>query len=118
MEVAQSLAFEKHRPDPSEPWIERQARKIGGAFGELERMYAARALAARTPLDLGDIAVGTTLVLFEFGLATGLIPETDELRWRGRYPALTAAIEILAQRPSFARTGPEMMDVDLQATVA
>lgn len=118
MEAAQSLIFEKHRPDPSQAWIDRQLRKVGGALAELERMYGARGLAAETALDLGDIAVGTTLLLFEFGLATGLIPETDELRWRGRYPALAAAIAILEQRPSFARTGPEMMDVDLQATVA
>lgn len=116
MEFAQSLIFEMHRPDPSEAWIGRQTRKIFGALGELDRLYAARTIEAG--IDLGDIAVATTLFIFEFVVPAGLSPDIDALRWRGRYPALTRFAEIIETRPSFAATTPQPMDVDLQATMA
>lgn len=118
MEVAQAIAFEKHRPEPSAAWIDRQTRKVDGVLAELERLYAVRRLRADMPIDLGDIALATTLTLFEFGLATGLIPPTDALVWRERYPGVTAAVALLEQRPSFVRTVPRGMDVDLQSAVA
>jgi glutathione S-transferase len=117
MEIAQNLIFELHRPQPSDPWVERQTRKILGGLAELERLYAARASVARETLDLGDIAVGTTVLLFEFAVAASLSPPIDALVWRGRYPALTAHVERWERRPSFAATVPRTMDVDLQSTV-
>jgi glutathione S-transferase len=117
MEVAQSLIFEKHRPDPSSAWIERQTRKILGAYTELERLQAEPRATANASIDLGDIAIGTTLLLFEFVVAVGLSPEIDALRWRGRYAALTQFLSALEKRASFVATVPQPMDVDLQATV-
>jgi glutathione S-transferase len=117
MEIAQSLIFELHRPDPSTAWIERQTRKLVGGFPELERLHADRRPAVDGGIDLGDIAVGTTLLLFEFAVAAGLSPRIDALVWRGRYSGLTRFLETLEVRPSFAATAPQPMDVDLQATV-
>ncbi len=117
METAQSLIFETHRPDPSAAWIERQTRKLHGGFAALERLHAQRAMSARSPIDLGDIAIGTTALLFEFAVAAGLSPPLEALGWRGRYAALTGYLEQLETRPSFLATRPQPMEVDLQATV-
>jgi len=119
MEIAQNLIFEMHRPDPSAAWIERQTRKILGGLAELERLYANRQpnAGADETIDLGDIAIGTTLLLFEFAVTAGLSPAIDALRWRSRYTGLTRFLEALENRPSFVATTPQHMDVDLQATV-
>ncbi len=117
MEIAQSLIFEMHRPDPSSAWVGRQTRKVLGGLAELERLHAGRHTSAATAIDLGDIAVGTTALIFEFAVAAGLSPPIDALVWRGRYPHLTKFMLGLEQRPSFAATTPENMNVDLQATV-
>ncbi|MEO0031570.1 MAG: hypothetical protein RIS94_1328 [Pseudomonadota bacterium] len=122
LEVAQSLIFELHRPEPSEPWVARQTRKVEGALAELERLYAERSphMAAQPQPrpDLGDIAVATTLLGLEFAIASGLSPDVAALRWRDAFPALTALVAALEKRPSFAATAPRMMDVNLKATVA
>lgn len=117
MEVAQSLIFELTRPQPSGPWIDRQTRKVRGGLAALEAIYgsAERQVA---PLDLGDIAVATTLLGVEFAIASGLSPEVPVLAWRDAYPALTARIAALEVRPSFTETAPALMDVNLQAVVA
>lgn len=117
MEVAQSLIFELTRPQPSGPWVDRQTRKIKGGLAALEELYTP---AARQdgPLDLGDIAVATTLLGVEFAIASGLSPEVPVLAWRGAYPALTARIAALESRPSFTATAPALMDVNLQSVVA
>jgi glutathione S-transferase len=117
MEVAQSLIFELHRPDPSSAWVERQTKKIFGALTELERLQSEHRVSANGSIDLGDIAIGTTLLLFEFVVVAGLSPPIDALLWRGRYARLTQFIVQLEKRPSFATTVPQPMDVDLQATV-
>ena len=117
MEIAQNLIFELHRPEPSAPWVERQTRKILGGLSELERLYAAKAQAGGPALDLGDIAVGTTVLLYEFAVAAGLSPPIDALVWRGRYPKLTDCVERWERRPSFVATVPQSMDVNLRATV-
>lgn len=118
MEVAQALVFESHRPEPSAPWIDRQTRKVRGALRELERLYADHAPRGDTRPDLGDIAVATTLLGIEFALTSGLSPDIAVLRWREDHPALDSAVSALESRPSFAATRPQMMEVDLQATVA
>jgi len=116
MEIAQNLIFELHRPDPSAAWVERQTRKVLGAFAELERLHADQPRSGGA-IDLGEIAVGTTLLLFEFAVQAALSPSIDALVWRGRYPRLTSAMEVLEQRPSFAQTMPQNMDVNLRSTV-
>ena len=118
MEVAQSLIFELHRPDPSAAWVDRQTRKVRGALAELERLYDLRTGATDDGLDLGDIAVATTLLGIEFAVASGLSSNVAALLWRPSHAALDRAVSALEARPSFAETRPQMMDVDLQATVA
>jgi glutathione S-transferase len=118
MEIAQSLIFELHRPDPSAAWVDRQTRKLIGGFAALERLHAGRTISHDQAIDLGDIAVATTLLLFEFAVATGLSPTIDALIWRGRHKALTSFAESLESRPSLAATTPQTMNVDLQATVS
>lgn len=114
MEIAQIVIFELHRPDPSTAWIDRQTRKIHSVLAELERKYSAR---TDDRIDLGDIAVATTLTVFEFAVVAGLSQPIDALVWRDRYPALTAFVATIERRPSFEATVPQPMDVDLQATV-
>jgi glutathione S-transferase len=114
MEIAQIVIFELHRPDPSTAWIDRQTRKILSVLAELERKYSAR---TDHTIDLGDIAVATTLTVFEFAVVAGLSQPIDALVWRDRYPALTAFVTTIERRPSFEATVPQPMDVDLQATV-
>lgn len=118
MEVAQALIFELHRPEPSTPWVNRQTRKVIGALAELDRLYGQDTTHPGTGLDLGDIAVATTLLGVEFALATGLSPDVAALRWRERHAALDRTVSALEPRPSFEQTRPQMMDVNLQATVA
>jgi glutathione S-transferase len=117
MEVAQSLIFELHRPDASPSWVDRQTRKIPSTLAELDRMYVMRTPRDQDPIDLGDIAVATTLLIFEFVVPAGLSQNIDALLWRGRYPGLTRFVESVEERPSFAATVPQPMEVDLQATV-
>lgn len=117
MEIAQSLIFELHRPAPSETWIDRQTKKIIGGLAEIERLLPDAAPDSDRPLDLGRIAVATTLLLWEFVVADGLSPDVAEFRWRGRYPRITGMIAALEQRPSFAATQPASMPVDITGTV-
>lgn len=117
MDFAQALVFEYNRPEPSPHWIERQSRKIVGGVQALERAYGAGRRVAGNPLDTGDIAVATTLLLFDFISPAGLGPDLPEFHWRNAAPALTEAVERLGQRPSFIATRPQPMDVDLKATV-
>lgn len=118
MEVAQALVFELHRPEPSMPWVERQSRKVQGALTELERLYGDHAGHDGPDMDLGDIAVATTLLGIEFAVKSGLSPLAAVLQWRESHPALDSAVAAFALRPSFLATMPQMMDVNLQATVA
>lgn len=118
MEVAQALVFELHRPEPSAPWVERQSRKVHGALAELERLYGHRVAGGGPELDLGDIAVATTLLGLEFAVKSGLGPDVAVLRWRENHPVLDRTVSALEPRPSFVATRPQMMDVDLKATVA
>lgn len=117
MEVFQSIIMENHRPEPSAPWIGRQERKVKGVLTELDRMVAHRVIADDRPIDLGDIAIATTLLLCEFLVPAGYCPDIDILRWRGRYPNLTRYVDALAARPSFVATVPQEMDVNLSATM-
>lgn len=118
MEVAQTLVFELHRPEPSTAWADRQIRKVEGALAELEQLYDQRGAHIGRDLDLGDIAVATTLLGIEFAVLFGLSPEIAVLRWRKSHPALDRAVSALEPRPSFVATRPQMMDVDLPATIA
>ena len=117
LDFAGVLMFEANREHQSQPWIDRHARKVLGALGELERIYA-NGRPGNLPVDLGDIAVVTTLDLLEFVVADGIAPDIEAMRWRGQYPGLTALVEKLDQRPSFAATMPEHMEFRMSDTVA
>lgn len=118
MEVAQALIFEQLRPAPSAPWIERQTRKVVGALAELERLYGEHTPQTALGIDQGDIAVATTLLGIDFGLSSKLSPEIEVFHWRTGHPVLAERVAALEARPSFAETRPQLMDVNLQATVA
>ena len=117
VEVFGQIVFELQRSDPSTSWIERQERKIRRVFLELDRMLEARVVSDDQPIDLGDIAVGTALLVCESVVAFGHCPDIDVIRWRGRYPHLSRYVARLEARPSFAATPYQTMDVDLSATV-
>lgn len=116
MEIAQALIMEMHRPQPSIDWIERQTRKIDGGLAALDQLYERRGIASEM-IDLGDIAVATTVLVFEHAVTAGYSPELPALRWRGGFPALTSFVESIEQRPSFVATRPQEMALDLAATV-
>lgn len=116
MEIAQLLIMEIHRPNPSIDWIDRQTRKINGGLAALDQLYEQRGIAGET-IDLGDIAVATTALVFEHAVTAGYSPDIAALHWRGRFPALTKFVESVEHRPSFAATRPQEMALDLAATV-
>ena len=117
MEVFQAIIMEHHRPDPSGPWIERQERKVRGVLAEIDRMVEQRFVSDDKPIDHGDIAIATTLLLCEFLVPAGLCPDLPILRWRGSYPNVTRYVSALEKRPSFVATVPQPMDVNLTATM-
>lgn len=117
MEFAQALVFEHHRPDPSPAWIERQTRKVEGGLAALDADYAKRVIGDETAIDMGDIAVATTMLVIDFIVPAGLSPDLPVFHWRSAAPALAVAVDRLDARPSFAATRPQMMDVNLTATV-
>lgn len=119
MEIAQALIFEGHRPDPSRAAIDRATRKILGGLAEADRLVADRPLPAPADvLDLGQIALATTLLVWEYVVAQQMSPPIDALVWRDRYPALTRLVAHVGRRPSFRDTEPGAMGVDIAAEVA
>jgi glutathione S-transferase len=118
MEIGQSLIFEGYRPQPSLQAIDRGTRKILGGLAELERLLArGPSRSSGDPIHLGHIAIGTTLLVWEFVVAEKMSPDIDALIWRGRYPSLTALVTELEERPSFQVTQPQSMAVDIGAEV-
>lgn len=117
MLIAQSLVLETYREAPSQAWLERQSRKITAGLRALDAEYQVRDVSGAERLDLGDIATGATLLMFEFMVEAGLSPTRDEFVWRGRHGALTRLACALETRESFKQTLPSTMTVDLDATM-
>ena len=95
------LAFwERQRPEEyrSEPWLERQLRKIHGGLREIARLVPARGYCVGDRFSLGDIAVGTLLGYLNV--------RAPEIEWQGQYPHLEALLARLSERPSFQATVP------------
>ena len=92
-------------------------RKVG-ALAELERLYGEYTPQTALGIDQGDIAVATTLLGLEFAVSSGLSPDIAALHWRAGHPALDRRLTELDARPSFVDTKPQLMDVNLLATVA
>jgi glutathione S-transferase len=118
LEFIHITTFEALRPEPSDVWIERQSRKLRGALGEIERRVGSRLPAIDDPIDLGDIAIGSTLLATGFLIANGLVPPLEVLNWQKSHPNLVNYAAALDQRPSFIATRPAMMDVDLKSVLA
>jgi glutathione S-transferase len=118
MEVIHTITFELQRPDPASAWIERQTRKVSGALDEIDRRIGSRRRAVSGPIDLGDIAVGSSLLVVDFLIANQFVPALDVLDWKRSHPGLAEYAGLLDQRPSFIETRPAMMDVDLKAVLA
>ena len=93
--------FEKMRPEDkrSQPWMDRQMRKIEGGLAEIDRLVPSGAdWCVGDRFGLGDIAVGTVIDYLRVRC-----PEID---WGGRHPDLLARLERLSERPSFRDTVP------------
>jgi glutathione S-transferase len=117
MEIAQSLIFEHFRPQPSEQAIERATRKLHSGVAYADQLVAAASVPQPSePIQLGQIALGTTLAVWEFVVAEGMSPPIDALVWRDR-TTLRDLVEALEKRPSFVATQPRSMRVDIQAEV-
>lgn len=99
--------FERMRPEAarSQPWMERQQRKIEGGLREIARLVPAdTAFCVGDRFGLADIAVGTVL-----DYLTVRYPDLD---WRGAYPHLARRLDRLAERPSFAATRPVPQEIE------
>jgi len=116
MEIAQAAIFESFRPEPSQQALERGSRKIVRGLAEAERLADAPP-EHDEPLHLGQIALVTTLLVWEFVVEQGMSPAMDALVWRGRYPRLTRLAEQFELRPSFVATCPQSMAVNIAAEV-
>ena len=117
MEVIHSITFELQRPEPGESWVDRQSRKMRGALAEIDRQVGERRPGEGKFLSLGDIAVGTTLLVVEFLIANKFVEPLAVFDWQSTHPNLVAYTEALGTRESFRQTRPAMMDVDLKAVV-
>lgn len=118
MEIAQAIIFETYRSEPSEQGMERGTRKIVRGLEEAERLLASAPIPRHSePIHLGHIALGTTLLVWEFVVIEKMSPPIDAIVWRNRHPAATSLIEALEIRPSFLATAPSTMHVDIAAEV-
>jgi glutathione S-transferase len=94
------LFFERHR-DPahqSQPWMDRQLRKIDGGVAALARLAGDREFVVADRFTLADIALGT--------LTRYLSVRWPDYAWRDRHPTLAAYSDRMEQRPSFRDTVP------------
>jgi glutathione S-transferase len=117
MDINTTVLFEMQRAAPSQAWLARQTLKLRTGIAELNRRVGDRCVEPSELLTLGDIAVGTTLTMFDFLVDQKIVPEEPGFVWRGQYPALSEYVDLLELRPSFAATRPVMQDVDVKAVV-
>jgi glutathione S-transferase len=118
MEAIHALVFELQRPEPSQPFVERQARKVRRGLAEIEAALDRRHPVQGMDIDIGDIAVGSMLLLIPFLIENRFVADLEVLRWRSRHDRLAAYADRLAERRSFQETKPALMDIDLKSVVA
>lgn len=82
----------------SQPWCERQARKIEGGLAAMARLVPGEGFCVGGTFGLADLSAGTML-----GYLSG---RYEQLDWRGQYPHLAAFHDRLLERPSFRDTQP------------
>ena len=117
MEAVHQITFELKRSYPSEDWVSRQTRKVRKGLDEIDRLVCGRCPAVGDAITVGDIAVGSTVLVFDFLISNDFAPDLEVLRWRHDRRDLETFIGALENRQSFQETKPAMMDVDLQAVV-
>ncbi|MSP66883.1 MAG: glutathione S-transferase [Alphaproteobacteria bacterium] len=94
------IIFERLRPaaQHSQPWQERQLRKVHGGVREIARSVGEREFAVGDRFGLADLAIGSLLGFLSLRFA--------EFDWRAQYPDLAAYGDRLDARPSFRATKP------------
>ena len=118
MEAIHAIVFELQRAEPSQPFVDRQSRKVRRGLAEIEATIERRHPVAGIEIDIGDIAVGTMLLLVPFLIRNGFVADLEVLRWQVRHPRLAAYANRLGARASFQETVPALMDVDLKSVMA
>lgn len=100
------LFFERLRPAAarSQPWIERQTRKIHGGVAEIARRIGERRHAVGDRFTLGDIGAGAALGYLDVRL--------PDFAWRAAHPALGRYMDGLMERPSFRDTVPSPQPIE------
>ncbi|HLG86889.1 MAG TPA: glutathione S-transferase N-terminal domain-containing protein [Alphaproteobacteria bacterium] len=116
MMAAGSIVSELSRPVPGTAWIERQKRKVVGGIDAIERQVRGKDFAIGNRFGQADIGIGCNLSMLTF-LAADLDLRIAEISWRENHPELAAYIDRLEARPSFRKTQPRSMAVDLTAVI-
>jgi glutathione S-transferase len=111
MEVAQALIFEHHRPAAAQAVMDRQARKLNSGLAAAEELVANSRIKNELP-HLGEIALATTVLAWEFVIDEGMIPKLPALVWSSRFPNITKLVRGLEKRESFVTSRPRPMTVD------
>lgn len=92
--------FERMRPEAhrSQPWMDRQMRKVRGGIAEIARVVGNQAFAVREDFGIADIAAGSVLGYLDVRF--------PELGWRSTHSNLVRYMDGLMTRPSFQTTVP------------
>jgi glutathione S-transferase len=116
MMAAGAIVSELSRPAPGTAWIERQKRKVTGGINAIEGEVAGKQFAIGDRFGQADIGIGCNLSMLTF-LAADLNLPIAEIRWRDNHPELAAYVDGLQARPSFQKTQPRSMAVDLTRVI-
>jgi glutathione S-transferase len=95
LSLMEGLRAKEHR---SQPWRDRQARKIEGGLAEVARLVPEQGFCVGNTFGLADLSAGTML-----GYLSGRYPSLD---WRTQYPHLATFHDRLLERTSFRDTQP------------
>jgi len=114
MMAAGAIVSELSRPAPGTAWIERQKRKVAGGIGAIQHEVGGKEFAIGDRFGQADIGIGCNLSMLTF-MAADL--QVQDVSWRENHPALAAYVDKLEARPSFQKTQPRSMVVDLGAVM-
>ena len=70
---------------------------------EIERLIGTRRPGPADPITVGDIALGTALLVVPFLIENGFVPALEVLQWRERHPGLAAYADALDEPPVVSR---------------
>ena len=92
--------FEQMRPEAyrSQPWMDRQLRKVRGGIAEIARVVGNQTYVVRDTFGVADISAGSVLGHLEVGFA--------ELGRHATHPNLARYMDGLMAQPSFQTTVP------------